>query len=58
MEDTVITETIYHGPLGRIVAVPSQKTLDAWDFKGEYLGGFSTPSLAMDAMNAAYKANR
>ena len=49
---------IYNGPLGHIVGVPSQKTLDAWDFKGEYLGGFSTPSRAMDAMNAAYKANR
>jgi hypothetical protein len=53
MEDTVITETIYNGPLGRIVAVPSQKTLDAWDWRGEYLGEFTAPSRAMDAMKEA-----
>lgn len=53
MDDTIVTTTIYHGPLGRIVAAPSQKTLDAWDWRGEYLGGFATPSRAMQAMNEA-----
>ena len=52
--NTVITETIYSGELGRIVAVPSQRTLDAWDCTGQYLGGFSTPDRALNAMNAAY----
>lgn len=53
------TETeIYNGPLGRIVAVPSQKTLDAWDWRGEYLGGFDTPSRAMEAMNEAQEVHQ
>ena len=53
MDDTIVTTTIYNGPLGLIIAAPSQGTLDAWDFRGEYLGGFANPSRAMDAMKEA-----
>ena len=50
---TTETITLCDVELGRIVADPVNQELKAWDFNGEYLGQFGTPSEAMDALYEA-----
>lgn len=53
MDDTITARPIYQGPLGRIFSAPPEGIYDAWDWRGEYLGGFTTVNRAMQALREA-----
>jgi len=58
MEDTVIAKNIYRGRLGRIATAPPEGIYDAWDWQGEYLGGFTTVDRAKRAMQEAIEVHQ